>query len=180
MKFITKLRHWKLFILFFLGTGIASIGTITVLNSLFNFSIRIADSMIPIVIAYFLWGSWMIKSIILLDRHYKSLTEKQQLTLKYGTMFLILYAFKLINYDLRITLIEFPTGLSLFISFVMHIGGFFLFYYFIYLFAKGLAISKHGENLRAGDLILQVLRILFFPIGVWTVQPELNKLCLSK
>ncbi|MBS2211536.1 hypothetical protein KEM09_08995 [Carboxylicivirga mesophila] len=176
MRFILKLKHWQLFLLLFLGTGVGSIGTIICLNTIFNLGLSITESIIPLVISYFLWGSWMVTSIGLLDRKYKALSEKQKMIVKYGTVFLICTALRLLNTEFVLIPLAIPNGLSFLISFILYFGGAFLFYYFIFLFSKGLAISKYGANWRAGDLIIQLLRILFFPIGIWTLQPELNKL----
>jgi len=176
MRFILKLKHWQLFLLFFLGTGLASIGTIILLSTVFDLDLSITESIIPIVIAYFLWGSWMIASIGLMDRKYRVLSDKQKAIVKYGTIFVICTAIKMINTELGLISLAIPNGLSFLISFILYFGGAFLFYYFIFLFSKGLAVSKYGANWRAGDLIIQLLRVLFFPIGIWTLQPELNKL----
>lgn len=176
MNFLLKLKHWQLFILLFLGTGILSISSIMLLNTVSNNRVSIGDSIIPMVIAYFLIASWIIKSIVILEKKNQILTTKQLKIVKFGTYFLIFYAFKLLNIDLQLISLSFDFLPFRILSFITHPIAFFLYYYFVFLFAKLLVTNKYGNNSRTGDYILELLKVFFFPIGIWILQPTLNKI----
>lgn len=51
--------------------------------------------------------------------------------------------------------------------------------YCFYIAAKALKSSELGHNLRGIEFIGDFLLFIFFPIGIWFIQPRLNRLMLQ-
>ena len=82
----------------------------------------------------------------------------------------------MLNMDLQ--LISFTTTLIplRIVSFLSHFLGVILWFFFIYLLSKSFAVIKYGLNYRSGDIFIEIVKIYFLPIGIWFMQPQINKL----
>ena len=56
---------------------------------------------------------------------------------------------------------------------------FYAFFYCLAYPAKALKSIESGKDVSLGDYIGDFFLILFFPIGVWFIQPRLNKIAMK-
>ncbi len=175
MVFLLRLKHWQFFLLIILVPLLIAIGFSYILHPIGQHGFHLVSTITPGIFFWVLLFSWLINAIKILDYQNQILTKRQLFVVKYSVYFLIFYALKLLNIDLQLwtyypTLIPFEI-----LSILTHFLVFFLFFYFIFLLAKSFAVKKHGLDYRLEDLIIEIIKIYFFPVGIWFLQPHINE-----
>jgi len=176
MNFLLKSKHWQMLLLFLLGPIVVAIA-ISYLKTYKDLDgFNLVSTITPGIFYWTMFMSWMIRAIKRINFHHNILTNIQSVILKGCPYFLVLYAIRLINIDLNLWSF-FPDFILLrIISWLSHFIMIFLVFFLMYLFAKSLISYKEKLGSYKSNVVIEFLKIYFFPIGIWTVQPILNNL----
>ncbi|WP_191858943.1 hypothetical protein [Hanstruepera ponticola] len=71
-------------------------------------------------------------------------------------------------------------GKMLFIVIPMHLFSMFCMFYLLYFVSKTIKTTELERNVTFSDFIGEFFMIWFFPIGIWFIQPRLNKIVNEK
>jgi len=171
MKNILLLKHWQLFLLFYLGPGILQIFLFEKIMNSEGQRYLIALISLP---AYFVYSFWIYSIGIYLFRINQKGFNLTRFKISffflifYFIFFLLLFAF--IKVD---TVFESAWA----IGFVMlHLIAIFCYLYCSYFNAKLLNSIEQTKNVGINEILGDIFLILFFPLGVWFVQPRVNKI----
>ena len=176
MSLLLKSKHWQILLLFLLGPFVIAL-TISYLKSCNDIDgFNLVSTIIPGIFYWTMFLSWIINAVKRINSHYNILTNMQSVFLKCCPYFLVLYAIRLINIDLNIWSYYPDFVLLRIISWLSHFIMIFLVFYLMYLFAKSLTSYKEKVGNNKSNVVIEFFKIYFFSIGIWTVQPILNKL----
>ncbi|MEI7735417.1 MAG: hypothetical protein WCI49_08115, partial [Ferruginibacter sp.] len=62
---------------------------------------------------------------------------------------------------------------------LLHLFSMFCIFYCIYFVAKTIKTAELQKTVEFSDLIFEFLMIWFFPIGIWIIQPRINKIAAA-
>ena len=191
IKTFLKAKHWQLFLLTFgipmifqiimMGTMISGIssGNEPDVEVMFNYF-----KIFPIIMILFMgvFFGWFWSVAIGLD-------EKIPEPLKLNTGRFKLFFFFPIVYILGISVFMFfmfsnlagvatitGVGSVVPIIFLLHLFSMFCMFYCLYFVAKTIKTAETQKKVTFGDFAGEFFLIWFFPIGVWIVQPKINKM----
>ena len=174
MKKILLLKHWQLFLLFYF---IPAILQILLLGEIMDSEkpknlIALASEAGTLVYLF-----WIYSMAVYLFR-----IKQEKLNIK---KFKISFFFLTVYFIFFIALISFVKIGDLFesawaIGFViLHLAGIYCYLYCAYFNAK--LLNSTGQNkVRMNEILGDIFLILFFPLGVWFIQPRLNKIVRSQ
>ena len=185
MKFLLLLKHWQLFILT-LGAPIIMqivliVTTITSEDPFSDFAtiiFIIPITMILVMIIFFGWFYAMGTNL------HKKLPESEKMNLTKFKIFLFIpliyilaicfFIVFVINYTITN---EVTPNFALF-GFIIpvHLFSMFCIFYCLYFNAKALKAVELQRPVKFGDFAGEFLLIWFYPIGIWIIQPRINKL----
>jgi hypothetical protein len=180
MTKLLTLKHWQLFALLI---GIPIIFQIITIGSIISMRIpRLIFPLFPVVMILFigLFFGWFYA----LGTHlYKKLpaTEKMNLTrfkvflfipVAYMT-FLSIFIFGLFS-NILSGIKPNPGVFALIIP--LHLFSMFCIFYCLYFNAKALKAVEWQRSVKFEDYIGEFFLIWFFPIGIWIIQPRINRL----
>lgn len=164
MNFILRLKHWQVFLILIVGLFIG------------NFEIKDNQTLTTTLLligmtTYFAW--------ILLVGHalYQLLPEKIELNYN---LFLINSFIWLTSY---IVVMAISDGQGMTFSGVEAIPGFYVFFAFLYFLmfpARTLKSIEKDRKADIGECIGDFFLIVFLPIGIWFLQPRINKVTADK
>lgn len=159
MEIFLKLKHWQLFLIWLLG-GIQLL-----------FFIKSPFGYISIAIYFGLFYFW-IYSIG------KILNKNNSETIKQMNIWWIIFAFSFVPIiiDYRNAIIQSYNQINTWIIVVSGIIGFFSITKIVICTAKTLKRAESNKNYRTIDLLPEIFLIYFFIIGVWSIQPRINKI----
>jgi len=192
-KFL-KAKHWQLFLPIFgipmllqlIFMGIIFIGIKSEdgpnLALLFNY-IRIFPVISILFISVFFGWFWSIG--VGLD---KKIPEDLKLNLGRFKLFLIIpflyyilvLLFISIAFPSMITMIGIPTGTIMSIILPIHFFAIFCMFHSLYFVAKTIKIAELKRKVTFSDFAGEFFLLWFFPIGVWIVQPKINKMIIEE
>ncbi len=159
MKRILELKNWQLFIIWIIG--------------IIQFLIFIKTDywLISMGIYVLMFVGWIYSIAMSLN------TENKNIKIKLNVLFLIyLISMIPIGYKVKsIILGEFPVefpGLIL----LSGLGGFISLIMLSSITAKSLKEQELGRKLELKDYLLETILFLYFIIGVWILQPRINKI----
>jgi len=182
MKAILKLKHWQLFlILFAIPFGIQIYAAISMINGRgpqFFFSVM-PPVLVLTMTMYFCWFYIMGSALYeLRPRGVKlSLTRFRLLmfvpviyaVVVFGFLFLYISG-NLSGADLR------PGPWIPFVILPLHLFSMFCVLHTLYFLAKALKTAETQQEVRFGDFAGEFFMLWFFPVGIWIIQPRINKL----
>lgn len=159
MNLILRLKHWQVFIIIILGL---SINNFTVVD---NPTLTTVLRVIGIAI-FFSWG--------LLVGHglYNLLPERVDLNYN---LFIINSFVWLASYVIVMVISD---GEGMTFNGVAALPGFYVFYAFLHFLifpARALRSIEKGRRADIGECIGDFFLIVFLPIGIWFLQPRINK-----
>ena len=194
-KFL-RAKHWHLFILSFgLPFFIAITGVIAIMLTLFlsggfyqGYSLFLNERILFIYfgvvillsfIGSLVFAGWIISVGFGLKKYIP-----EELRLKTGwfkASILSYLILPLILIIFLITSIRVPTnsvmfGLSIFLLIPFKFFMFAAYIYILYFTGRTFKTAQLQEKLTLGDYIGEILMIYLFPVGVWFIQPEINKI----
>jgi hypothetical protein len=195
MGVFLRAKHWQLFVLTFAIPILAEIifmfsifsqllehpGTLVDVNSIFNYF-----KFFPIIMLLFMGGllGWQWSVAIGMQKW-----VPPGVKMKVGK-FKIFFFIPVVYLTLLMTLIffVFPMNFSnpndfvpgFFIAFAIivpfHLFSMFCLFYCIYFVSKTLKTVELQKEVAFADFALEFFLVWFFPIGVWILQPKINKL----
>lgn len=71
-------------------------------------------------------------------------------------------------------------GKMLFVVIPMHLFSMFCIFYLLYFVSKTIKTTELKRTVTFSDFIVEFFMIWFFPIGIWFIQPRLNKIASEK
>lgn len=162
MNFFLKLKHWQLFLMFFVPNIIMSVAGPSVLI------VRIVCGMMVMGV-YFGWLYSLGTSL------YKKLPKGivvSQLYFKISFLILSLLFFSLVILELSGML----TYDRMIILFLLLIFGYSWAFYIFYFISRALKTVELQRPVTYYEYIDIFFLLWFYPIGVWFIQPKLNEL----
>ena len=171
MKKILLLKHWQLFLLFYLVSGIPQIFFFEKIMNSERPQNLIALVSVP---SYFVYSFWIYSIGIYIFR-----IKQEGLNL---TRFKISFFFLIIYFFFFLVLFAFIKLDTLFASawavgfVILHLIAIFCYLYCAYFIARLLNSIEQKKSVGINEILGDIFFILFFPLGVWFVQPRLNKI----
>lgn len=176
-NFFLKSKHWKLFLIFFMLMFVSQISFILPrINNANHFN----GLQTAVFIGCFL--SWFYFLITGLNK--RIINENLRSSTRY-LPFLI--AFPILYVSTAYTI--FPGGFQIstegksdadpiwfLIIFPLHLFSMFCIFYLMYKAAKTIKIAEVQKPVSFGDFAGEFFLLWFFPIGIWILQPKINKL----
>lgn len=180
MPLLLRLKHWQAFLLLFVlpfllqyGLTEALDATGTILGETANL---VLDALPSVVYVLWLWRIGLhlyhrLPAQIKISRAYLHL----------GTLYFVLYTLLLV-YTLGLVKEDvqegnFPYGMLLLLA-PMHLLATFCILYTVYFAARSLASVEEQRMVSGAEFAGAYLQFLFLPVGIWFLQPRLNKLYL--
>lgn len=177
-NFFLKSKHWQLFLIFFILMFVFQISFLLQIG--LNESIDFFGLQTAVFIGCFL--SWFYFLIIGLNKKIKNESLKANTrNLLFFIIFPILYI--LISFTI------FPGGFNistegesdsdpiwLLVIFPVHLFSMFCIFYLLYKTAKTIKVSEIQRSVKFVDFAGEFFLLWFFPIGIWFLQPKINKL----
>ena len=163
-----RAKHWQLFLLFVLGpAGVVIYGNGVILSAL-------------ALVSIFLYGSWLWFA----GSFFNTITKKSlRLPL---TFFRLTLAFLLFYLLVAITILQrevaLPNalvGFSAAVFLPLHFVAIFAAPYTFYFVSKSLLLAETGGPVRFSAYVGSLLLFWFSPLGVWVLQPRINRLYLA-
>ena len=176
LKFFAKLQHWHLFILIsvpMLVAGVFFRPDIGMHVDLATFSKQFTTMMLISLPSYVAWYGWLwsigiVGNSSLSDRLRRSdrlAWFSSPIVLAYLTV--AIWTFPVVMFDPE------PSALQT-IMIVLHLIASFLMIYAFFFAARAAASLGQSSKPSGGRVFLFFLGIMYFPIGVWIIQPRLN------
>jgi hypothetical protein len=185
MDIFLKAKHWQLFLLNFAIPFVAYIAVTYVMIGEFirlgSVELEIVFKYLPVlVIIGFLSGliqyAWTWTAGIRLMQYIPEEFKLNTLAFK------IFFFLPLIYFPIIAVLIVLlvrshgtpPTALLLLLP--IHLFMVFCSFYCMYFAARVIKTAEYQQQTRVNDYIAEIIMIWFFPIGIWFIQPKINKL----
>lgn len=174
-SFFLRAKHWQIFLLFF---GMMLLAQIATLSSMLSAGGQdLGRRILPFFAVTFLlmlcfngWF-WIMRSFLY---SVVGLQLRPRLGLfRFALIYPILY--------LPIFMISFPQQPTAFaFIFPLHVLATFCMFYLLNFVSRNLVLAETGKNVTFYDYAWPFFLLWFFPIGVWIVQPRINRLYAEK
>ena len=170
MDFILKLKNWQLFLIIFLFPFTIGFGLIAFIE--FNYNNESLIMGIVSIIYYAIFVLWNYKVIKTFNRRVRILKLQQIKRLDLSLIVLPIYAVFLLfpdkmffNDDILLNILS-----PIFIILMTY-----AFFFMVFCTAKTLKGLQLKDQLRTADIIIEMLLILYFPLGIWSLQKRVNR-----
>ena len=178
MPFLLRLKHWQVFLLLFVLPFLLQFGSPKLFDAAglkLGWAVLLLLDALP-SITYVLW-MWRIG--LYLYRWLPAQIKISPVYLHLGALYFALYTLLLL-YTMGLvkeSVLEgsFPYGMLLLLA-PMHLLATFCFLYIVYFAARSLVSVEQQRVVSAGAFTGAYFLFLFLPIGIWFLQPRLNKL----
>jgi hypothetical protein len=160
MDFILKLKHWQVFLIFLGGSFLINFTWINedVLTLIFN------------IIGLLIYFFWYFSVGLELTEHLPPRIELPK------TFFIINSFVILISIAILIIVFDGEFSTNGLIGFLWIIYLCYAFFQFMFFPSKALKSIELGNKAKLGDYFGYFLLTVFWPIGIWIIQPKLNKI----
>lgn len=173
-RLFLRAKHWQIFLLLFAiptAAEIAAMGsvppTVRSLKDLGEAGLLFGGMMVLYMFCFLAWF-WSMGSFL-------SSIVKPALKLKMGFFrFALVYPALYIFAFLPVLLSPEPAWLAAIVPF--HLFAMFCLFYSLYFVSRNLVLAEKGEPASFYDYAGPFFLIWFYPIGVWIVQPRINRL----
>ena len=173
VRFFLRARHWQIFLLIF---GVFCVGQVVIMSSppvrspedFWEAGLLLGVVMVLLFTLCFLAWFWSIGSFL-------SSIVQPALRLKIGffrfaLVYPALYIFAFIPFFLSLKPVLFA------VIFPLHLFAMFCLFYSLYFVSKSLVLTETGKSASFYDYAGPFFLLWFFPIGVWIIQPRINRL----
>jgi len=174
--YFLRAKHWQIFLLLFGMFCVAGFVSFTEARALSAGSLGIAGLLSWVVLglaqlSFAVW-LWSLGSFLTSIMH-----PALRLSLRFFGFALVcapvyLFVFNVFFQDL--------TPLMLVFVFPLHLLAMFCLVYSLYFVSKSLVSAERGEPVSFSNYAGALFLIWFFPIGIWIVQPRVNRLYADK
>ncbi|MFD3000096.1 hypothetical protein ACFS7Z_06970 [Pontibacter toksunensis] len=178
MPLLLRLKHWQAFLLLFVLPFLLQFG-LPELFSAVGVDLHWATALLLDALPSATYMLWMWRVALHLYRRLPVQVKISPVYLHLGALYFVLYTL-LFVYTLSLvkeSVLEgnFPYGMLLLLA-PMHLLATFCFLYIVYFAARSLVSVEQQQVVSAGAFTGAYLQFLFLPIGIWFLQPRLNKL----
>jgi len=172
-QFFLRARHWQIFILIFAAVVAGAVAIVRSIDvqgqaSLFNKYDVLFLLLNALMMCIFLAWCWamgsFLNSIAPLGLRLKM--RFFRFALVYPALYLVLFAIAFESNKLVLILLIFP----------LHFFAMFCLFYNFYFVSKSLVTVETGKPAPFYDYAGPFFLLWFFPIGIWTIQPRINRL----
>lgn len=172
-RFFLRARHWQIFLLL---VGVCFLGQMIVVSSMatqmrapedFDRTARFFGAVTVVFMLFFLGWFWSMGSFLT-----SIISEPQRLPLRYFRLSLI-YPAIYVTYFFSVFSASRPPS-ALIVPF--HLLAMFCMFYNLYFVSKSLVIAETGRAASFYDYSGPFFLTWFFPIGIWAIQPRINRL----
>lgn len=172
--FLLRAKHWHLFVLFFI---VPTILEITVIPATFRSWRELGPGAFVYLGLMFLDTLCLLAWLWAIGRFLNSL-QKPIVRLK-----LNFFRIALIYVPVYL-LISFPVMFSseppVQIILALHLFALFCLFYIFYFVARSLVTVNKGKQVAFNEYAKSLVLLVFYPIGVWRIQPRINQLYAQK
>jgi len=180
MKIFLKLKHWQLFSLMILPFILMEIELINIMRNGIDSVMNIIAYPIVMIFSFAIFMSWFYG---LGKNLYKKLPESVEMNLtKFKILFFIpvIYISGIILFAVAMAFgvkaIQFPDNGIILIIIPLHLLSMFGMFYCLYFNAKTMKSVEWQRPVTFSDYAGEFFLIWFFPLGIWFIQPRINKL----
>ena len=178
MKKLLTIKHWQLFLLLIIVPAVIQIAGIISIEIIQNSSFFINAFPVMMIAVVGIFMGWLYT---LGTNLYHKLPSDSGLHLKTFKIFVLIPAFYMIGislFMLALTKGAIPHVNPFIFLFILplHLGSMFCICYSLYFIAKALKAVEMQRRARFGDYIGEFFLLWFFPVGVWILQPRINKI----
>jgi len=180
MNFLLRLKHWQLFLLLIgLPIIIRMITLIRSEDSLSSFTNTTFLSLIPTIISMTVSIGWFYAMGTNLHKKLPGSVKMNLARFKIFLFFLAVYAPIFIGFMINYTSAnEKIVAFAVIVPF--HLFSMFCISYCMYFNAKALKAIEMQRPVTFEDFAGDFFSFLFYPVGVWFIQPRINKLFDNK
>ena len=174
MKILLRMKHWQLFILLLAPSFILNIFLFSAQQDFSTTALQFSIGMVLTTAVFF---GWFYSMGTMLHRKLPDTVRMNITRFKIFLFIPLIYILFLsfffgpisINDDLSGAVM---TGLII----PVHLFSMFCIFYCLYFNAKALKAVEWQKNVTFSDFAGEFFLIWFFPIGLWIIQPRINKL----
>ena len=177
-KFFLRAKHWQIFLLvfgiFFVGMIAISIASVAFLpaspEEIFD-RVAILDGILTVLFMVFFIG-WLWSMGTFLTSIVNPPLRLRMVFFRFALLYPLLYMPAFIAVFNQLT-----TAPWLFaIIFPLHLLAVYCMFYLLYFVSKSLALAEKSKPVSFYDYSGPFFLLWFFPIGVWIIQPRVNRL----
>lgn len=184
VNLILKMKHWQLFVLLI---GVPLTGNIFMTSqmiadndpsaSLRFFPVLMIVTVVVLLGSFYAWGTGL----------HKRLPAMVKMNLSVFYLFLVIPAVYMVG--VSVLMLRFMTRVSegsspglhpplwiFLVTIALHLFSMFCLFYCIYFIAKALKSIELKRPVTFSDFVGEFFLIWFFPVGVWILQPRINKI----
>jgi hypothetical protein len=173
MKKLLLITHWKLFVV------LSFCLLISILFSLIKFEFKNLNSddlsIVFRIIGIFVFFMWLLTLGLFLNRIPKNPYRFRNLLFILAILFCVL-GYSALNIEI---LLNEHNRIYDLISFILTPLTFFGLMYTFYTIPKSLKSTELNREVKFSECILEAFLLYFFPIGVWLMQPRINRIFLN-
>ena len=176
-SFFLRLKHWQIFLLIF---GVYCVGEIVALNSVVRPTTTVKFGGFGIVfwvlmaIYGFSFLAWFWSMGVFLSSIVRPELKLGLGFFYFALIYTVCYAF----FFFRFVLSPQPVRISVIVP--LHLFALFCLLYIMYFDSKNLALAERGRPVSFRDYAGPFFLLWLFPIGVWAIQPKINRLYAEK
>jgi len=172
-RFFLRAKHWQIFLLI---VGVCFVGQMTVVTSMatqllsaddFDRTARLFGVMTVVFMLFFLGWFWSMGSFLT-----SIIAEPQRLPIRYFRFALIYPAIYVAFFFTTFSASKPPSALIV----PFHLLAMSCMFYNLYFVSKSLVLAETGRAASFYDYAGPFFLTWFFPIGIWVVQPRINRL----
>lgn len=176
--FFLRAKHWQIFLLLF---GVFFIGQIAVMSS-FAAAARSPEDFgkvglefgVVMVLFMFCFLGWFWSMGLFLSSIVPASLRLRMGFFRFALIYPAVYIFAFIAF------FESPKPAMFALIFPFHLFAMFCMFYNLYFVSKSLVLAETGKRASFYDFAGPFFLIWFFPIGVWIIQPRINRLYAQK
>jgi len=175
-SFVVRAKHWQVFFLLF---GLFFVGNAVAVRAMINNPADLFRSLLPVFVFTELLGLcfalWLWCLGLFLNSLLDASRRKRLAFFRFAIIYPPLYmlVFMAVFQNMSTT-----PGLFLMI-FPLHLWAMFCLLYDFYFVSKSLALVESGRPVSFADYAGYFIGVWVFPVGVWIIQPRINRLYAS-
>jgi hypothetical protein len=166
MDFFLKIKNWQLFLIVFIIPWIFGY----FLKNVFNGDNAFINAFT--FLYYLIFITWNYSVIYFFNKKENILTRRQIRILQFLFLNVLIY---IIFLAFRFRIIAKGSLIINLLGFFLQLISVFAIFYLVFCSAKTIKYLKLKDQLRTSDIIIEMFVILYFPIGVWWFQREVNE-----
>lgn len=171
MKFFLKIKAWQLFLLLMIPVFIPYIATISAGNTW----ITIWDMLISTGIACILAIGWFWTLGLELNKKLDKNIRPPQRFFKFSMVYTVVYMFVFF-----VSFSQASQGKNVSTLFVLiipfHLFTMVCMFYVLYFVSKNLVMAQKKQVVSFSSYLVPFLLLSFYPIGLWIIQPKVNRI----